>query len=454
MKKKKNISVASGESAAEKAENVAIVHGVSEDEGAAPLEDESSDTVREDKEKVPAAQEEKNEADVERTISEIIKEKQSEEEAKKKKHRQLMLAVKIIFFPITGIVYLFKYVFRKLNLPLTAKLTIIYTFIFVLVLTGFAVFFVESLKKADNKETYLNMLIMTASVLVVVASILYAVMVWLSSQFMLKPIRTITEKIDEITDDNLSARIEQTDSQDELMELTNRINEMLDNLEQSFVRQQNFVADASHELKTPIAVIQGYSNMLKRWGKDDPKVLEEGIDAIARESDHMKKLVDQLLLLARLGNFTMNETEFNLVEVVSEIASGYKMVDFTHNISFKKAEDNITVKTDKYLLTECVRAIVDNAIKYTPEGGRITVSCGLNGDHAEISVADTGIGIKPEDLPHVFERFYRCDKARGRESGSSGLGLSIAKSIVDNMHGEISVTSDVGLGTKFVIKLF
>ena len=460
MKNRKNVVRFDKSSDAESAPKISEENPDTKSALKADGENPDTENVPETDEKIEKAvntdikKDENQQTDVERTISDIKQEKLSTEERGKEKHRQFMLALKIIFFPITGIVYLFKYIFRKLNLPLTAKLTIIYTFIFVLVLTGFTVFFVESLKKADDIKTYLSMLVMTASVLVVVASVLYAAMVWLSSQFMLKPIRTITEKIDEITDDNLSARVEQTDSQDELMELTNRINEMLDNLEQSFIRQQNFVADASHELKTPIAVIQGYSNMLKRWGKDDPKVLEEGIEAISRESEHMKKLVEQLLLLAKLGNFTMNETEFNLVEVVSDLASSYKMVDFTHNIIFKRAEDNITVKTDKYLLTECVRAIVDNAIKYTPGGGRITVSCELCDDHAEISVADTGIGIKPEDLPHVFERFYRCDKARGRESGSNGLGLSIAKSIVENMGGEISVTSDVGLGTKFVVKLF
>lgn len=391
-------------------------------------------------------------SDVDRTLNDIQKEKLSEKAQTKNKRNPFLLVLMILFFPVTGIVFGVRRLFRKINMPLTAKMTLMYSIIFLLVLTAFTVFFVESMRKQG--AGYMKTLAVTSAVLVIVVSALYAAMVWVTGLFMLKPIRSITDKIDEVTGDNLSARLDQVDSQDELMELTNRINEMLDNLEQSFVRQQNFVADASHELKTPISVIQGYANMLNRWGKEDPKILNEGIEAIARESDNMKRIVEQLLLLARLGNFSLNTTRFNLVEVVSEIAESYKMVDFDHAIAFKRHEDAITVETDKNLLTECIRAIVDNAIKYTPSGGKITVSCGMQGDHAEITIADTGIGIKAEDLPHIFERFFRCDKARGREKGSSGLGLSIAKSIAETVGGKINVTSELNKGTTFIIELY
>ena len=392
--------------------------------------------------------------DVEVTLSDIKQQSKSEQTIAKKKRNPFLTAVMIIFFPVTAVVFLLQKIFRKINLPITAKMTIIYTFIFTIVLVVFTVFYMESMRKWGTTDSeYMQNLRITSSILVIVVVAMYAATVWLSSQFMLKPIRSITDKIDEVKGDNLSARLDQVDSQDELMELTNRINKMLDNLEQSFLRQQNFVADASHELKTPISVIQGYSNMLMRWGKSDPKILDEGIDAISRESENMKRIVEQLLLLARLGNFSLNRTEFNLVEVVSEIADSYKMLDFKHAISFKRGADNITVNADKNLLTESIRAIVDNAIKYTPEDGKIVISCGLCDGKPNIAVADTGIGIKQEDLPHIFERFYRCDKARGREKGSSGLGLSIAKSIVETMGGNIDVQSTVGSGTTFTISL-
>ncbi len=377
-------------------------------------------------------------SDVERTISDIKREKQAEADNKKKRKPFL------------------RKLFGRFNLTLTAKMTIIYSIVFFLVLAAFTAFFIASLHRTSGgvMSGYLRTLVITSTILVVVVSALYAATVWVMGQLMLKPIRSITDKIDDVTGDNLSARLDQVDSQDELMELTNRINEMLDNLEQSFVRQQNFVADASHELKTPISVIQGYSNMLRRWGKDDPGVLDEGIEAITRESENMKRIVEQLLLLARLGNFSLNSIKFNLVEVVSEITESYKLVDAAHKIEFNRKENAISVETDKNLFTECLRALIDNAIKYTPEGGRITVGCAMRDDHAEITVSDTGVGISAEDLPHIFERFYRCDKSRGREKGSTGLGLSIAKSIVETMGGKISVDSDVGLGTTFKIKLY
>jgi len=194
--------------------------------------------------------------------------------------------------------------------------------------------------------------------------------------------------------------------------------------------------------------------MLRRWGKDDPKILDEGIEAIARDSENMKRIVEQLLLLARLGNFNLNSSRFNLSEVVEETVESYKMVDSAHEILCVCDENAITVETDKNLFTECLRAIIDNAIKYTPEGGGITVGCRMREKFAEITVADTGIGISAEDLPHIFERFYRCDKARGRAKGSTGLGLSIAKSIAETMGGEIEVSSNVGVGTTFTIKLY
>lgn len=392
--------------------------------------------------------------DVEVTLSDIKQLSKSEQTIPEKKRNPFLTAVMIIFFPITAVVFLLQKIFRKINVPITVKMTIIYSFIFTIVLVAFTVFYVESMRKSGISDAeYMQSLKITSSILVIVVVAMYAATVWLSSQFMLKPIRSITDKIDEVKGDNLSARLDQVDSQDELMELTNRINKMLDNLEESFLRQQNFVADASHELKTPISVIQGYSNMLMRWGKSDPKILDEGIDAISRESENMKRIVEQLLLLARLGNFSLNRTEFNLVEVVSEIADSYKMLDFKHAISFKRGTDNITVNADKNLLTESIRAIVDNAIKYTPDDGKIVISCGLCEGKPQITVADTGIGIKQEDLPHIFERFYRCDKARGREKGSSGLGLSIAKSIVETMGGNIEVESTVGSGTAFTINL-
>ncbi len=237
------------------------------------------------------------------------------------------------------------------------------------------------------------------------------------------------------------------------MELTDQINEMLDSLQQAFERQENFVSDASHELKTPLAVITGYANLLRRWGKDDPKILDEAVEAIARESENMKRIVEQLLWLAKIGNFTLNNTVFNLYETVEDIVDGYKMVNTKHTISLS-GDPSVTLETDKNLVTEAVRTLVDNAIKYTPAGGEINLNINKLADRAELSITDNAIGISSEDQQHIFERFYRCDKVRGRESGSSGLGLTICKSIIEMMGGTISVDSELGKGSTFKITFY
>lgn len=370
----------------------------------------------------------------------------------------LLKAVMVIFFPITILVLFFKMISRKLKIPLTTKTTIIFTLMFAAAFTAFAMFIISSIESRlnhgdiGNPNLYIFNLKLTTIVLVIIFVSLVAALGGVASQAMLSPIRKMISKIDDVTSENLSTRLDEVDSQDELRELTNRINEMLDNLEQSFARQRNFVSDASHELKTPIAVIQGYSNLLIRWGKEKPEILDEAIDSIAREAENMKKIVEQLLMLARLGSFKMACSRFNLAEIINEVVESYKLVCKTHKISFSSI-DNITVNTDKALIVESVRTLIDNAIKYTPADGVIKVKCSLNDCNAFISVADNGLGISQDDLEHIFDRFYRCDKARGRENGSSGLGLTIAKSIIEMMNGEITVESEVGYGSTFTVSL-
>lgn len=422
--------------------------------------DEKSEVVEitEDKSEVVEIMEEKTDSqppqekkeEVNETISELVKERSD----KNKKSLPIwQKIIMIIFFPITFIVYGFRAAVRKIKVPLTIKMTLIYTVLFLFLLTGFITIMYAVIKnQIMGGAEVLNSFKLALFVCVAVITVLFVSLGFVMSQFMLSPIRKITDKIDEINSENLSTRLDMVDSQDELRELTSRINDMLENLEQSFLRQQNFVGDASHELKTPIAVIQGYSNMLRRWGKSDEAILNEGIESIAKEADNMKKIVEQLLLLARLGKMTMSPTKFDLTEIVSQIASSYRIVIKSHEILFS-GDEEIWVIVDKALLTESIRTLIDNAIKYTKAKGKIIVSVGRTDDGAFISVSDNGIGISEKDLPLVFDRFYRCDKARGRESGSSGLGLTIAKTVIEMLGGEIEVVSKVGEGSTFTIML-
>jgi signal transduction histidine kinase len=362
-----------------------------------------------------------------------------------------------VFFPFTLIAMLYKKATKNIKVPITIKMLMIYSLVFTVMLLFFTIFYLSSvsehLSSTPEAVEYLHALRITTGILDSVFIVVFSALIAVVSSIMLHPIRKMSAGIDRITGENLSARLDIIDSQDELMELTDRINGMLDNIEESFLRQQNFVSDASHELKTPISVIAGYSNMLKRWGMKDEAVLGESIDSIAREAANMKRIVDQLLLLARLGKMNMTTERFNLCEVLDDMVEGYRMVSKAHKIFFK-GEDGIFLVTDKNLLLESVRTLVDNAIKYTPEGGKITVECRTKGESALINVSDTGIGISREDIPRLFDRFFRCDKARGRETGSSGLGLTIAKSIIDMIGGEILVESKVGKGSTFTIALY
>ncbi len=400
-----------------------------------------------------------NSEDARYTIAKIRSEHAAVPQRKRSARDVALLILSIIFFPVTLVVIGIRKLFKKFRVGITAKTTVVFTAVFGLMLIGYAVFVVASVAQLSGSgepvtSAYITRLCITSAVLVVVFIVLGAVLGGFSSQYMISPVRKITKRINEISDDNISARLDPVDTQDELMELTDQINEMLGKLQEAFERQENFVSDASHELKTPLSVIAGYANLLRRWGKDDPKILDESVAAISRESENMKRIVDQLLWLAKLGNFTVNNSVFNLYEAVSDVVDGYKTVNVKRDITLT-GDPLVTLNADKNLVTEAVRTLVDNAIKYTPpQTGVIKIEIKrIEGGKVELSVSDNGIGISDADIAHIFERFYRCDKARGRESGSSGLGLTICKSIIEMMGGNIYVESEKGVGSRFVIEL-
>lgn len=224
-------------------------------------------------------------------------------------------------------------------------------------------------------------------------------------------------------------------------------------MRESYRQQARFVSDASHELRTPISVIQGYANMLDRWGKDDEKVLDESITAIKSESENMKNLVEQLLFLARgiNGKTQLNCKEFLLNEMICEVCEESKMIDEKHIYECNNS-NNIKVYGDEALLKQVVRILIENAMKYSGENEHIILKTGVNEQgEAYFSVQDNGIGMDENDVSHIFERFFRADTARDRKTGGTGLGLSIAKWIVDNHKGYFSVLSRKGIGTRITV---
>ncbi|MGN0637398.1 MAG: sensor histidine kinase [Huintestinicola sp.] len=241
----------------------------------------------------------------------------------------------------------------------------------------------------------------------------------------------------------------------DLKRIEQAINDLLDRMRNAYKSQSRFVSDASHELRTPIAVIKGYADMLDRWGKSDEKILEEGITAIKNESENMNKLVEQLLFLARgdNGRQPVNMTEFSLSDMMREVHSEAEMIDpdHTYNLDIK---DEISVFADISMMKQTARILCDNAKKYTPGGNTITLRV-MNGENGEkcFEIQDTGIGIDEKDIPLIFDRFFRSDPARTRETGGTGLGLSIAKWIVDRHGGHFEVISYKDIGTRITVCL-
>ncbi|MFP4698024.1 MAG: sensor histidine kinase [Eubacteriales bacterium] len=269
---------------------------------------------------------------------------------------------------------------------------------------------------------------------------------------VLLPIKDMTETTKNISGKNLSHRINVAGTKNELKDLAKTINDMMDRIEVSYNSQKQFVSDASHELRTPIAVIQGYANLLNRWGKDDKEVLEESILAIKNESENMKDLVEKLLFLARHDKKTLKlkKENFHLKPMLEEMIKETKMINDTYNIECEITCSPI-IYGDKQAIKQAVRIFLDNAIKYTPEDGKVILSCKKHNEGCLVSVKDTGIGISNNNLKKIFDRFYRVDTARIKEKNGHGLGLSIAKLIILAHQGKITVRSKINEGSTFSI---
>lgn len=239
----------------------------------------------------------------------------------------------------------------------------------------------------------------------------------------------------------------------DLQSLEMAINNLLEKMRENYRQQSRFVSDASHELRTPIAVIQGYVNMLDRWGKEDENILNESIEALQHESQHMKKLVEQLLFLARgdSGRNTLKIEEFILTDLVREVSEESQMIDEKHQYRFV-GEEGLMMRGDTAMLKQSIRIFTDNAAKYSEEGSGICLSVSQTDKEICYSVQDEGIGMSESEVVHIFERFYRSDVARSSKMGGTGLGLSIAKWIVDAHNGTIEILSRPNLGTRFTIK--
>ena len=249
------------------------------------------------------------------------------------------------------------------------------------------------------------------------------------------------------------ARLSTGDS--DLQGLETAVNNLVARMHESYRQQGRFVSDASHELRTPISVIRGYAEMLDRWGKEDPKILTESITAIRTEADNMQQLVEQLLFLAR-GDSGRNQPKvkpLDLSKLMREVHEEYEMIDKQHAWRLQ-ADELVPAVGDPAQLKQAARILCDNAAKYSDPGGAITLRSFVDEQGVPcFAVQDAGQGIAAQDIPHIFDRFYRSDPARARNTGGTGLGLAIAKLIVDQHKGYFQVVSREGLGTRVTVCL-
>ncbi|NLS88590.1 HAMP domain-containing histidine kinase [Bacillus subtilis] len=302
---------------------------------------------------------------------------------------------------------------------------------------------VERLENTEESLFLLKLILIAASAAVCIASFFAGSLL---ARRIINPIRRLMMTMKDIQREKTFKTISlEGQSHDELYQMGLTFNEMAMMLKEHYDKQQQFVQDASHELKTPLTIIESYSSLMKRWGAKKPEVLEESIEAIHAEAVHMKKLANQLLALAKSHQgLEVDLKTIDLIEVSRAVSQTLQPV-YQRDILLETDKESLPVTADEERIKQLLTILLDNAIKYSEKA--IVISAGTKDGQPFLSVRDEGIGIPEEHIPHLFERFYRADEARNRKTGGTGLGLSIAKQIADEHGIELSVKSKPGQGT-------
>lgn len=303
--------------------------------------------------------------------------------------------------------------------------------------------------KKQLQKLYIQLLIMEALVAIGLA--------YFISRLISKPIEQIHDIIASINEDNIdSKRLIIPKKNDEFAVVSQQFNELLDKISFYISQQKHFVEDVSHELRTPVAIVEGHLKLLNRWGKDDPEVLEESLEASLAEIKRMKTLVQEMLDLSRAPQVReqYKDATTEVVDTLTQIVSNFKVLypDFTFVFDIDSKADLLSPIYRNHF-EQVIIILLDNAVKYSTNRKEIIVSLSTVADQVEIGIQDFGMGLSEEDKKKVFSRFYRVDKARSRERGGNGLGLSIAKELIEGYNGSISLTSHLDQGTVFKVKL-
>jgi len=270
----------------------------------------------------------------------------------------------------------------------------------------------------------------------------------------LKPVDKIARTAQEIEETDLSQRIN-VNTKDELGRLAATLNAMIGRLERAFQRQKQFTSDASHELRAPLAVIEAESSLALQKERP-PSDYRQSLETISQESKQMSLLIEQLLTLARAdaGKEQWNFAEVNLGRLITNLSADVEILCQEKGLTCQLGQtQDLVIKGDEARLRELFMNLLDNAIRYTPSSGTVSISLRREGQMAVVAVTDTGVGIPAEDIPFIFERFYRVDRSRSRAEGGTGLGLAICRYIAAAHGGKMEVESQVGMGSTFSVWL-
>ncbi len=307
---------------------------------------------------------------------------------------------------------------------------------------------------AEVRDTLRRLIFILASIVPLALIIASIGGIFLANK-ALKPVNEINRITKEITSKNLGLRVPTPATHDELGQLVETINGMIDRLEKSFKQVQQFTADASHELKTPLTILKGEAELALRKERE-PEEYRQYLKSSLEEVDRLSRLVQDLLVLSKadMGRLTLQKEPLNLVRIADACCEQCRFLGEEKRIRivFNYPKDaEIWILGDAYRLKQMFYNLIENAIKYSNEGGTVEISMNTNGKFAGVSIRDEGVGIAQEDIPYIFDRFYRVDKSRSREAGGTGLGLSICKWIAEAHQGKITVESTLGVGTRFTV---
>lgn len=309
---------------------------------------------------------------------------------------------------------------------------------------------------ADYKRIRQHLLLIIGcfEVLLLLLSI---VLGYLLATYFLRPLKTLTETMQAVKNEpQADIRMPEPQARDELSDIAAIFNEMLDRMQRYIEQQKQFVEDVSHELRTPVAIIEGHLQLLNRWGKNDPAVLDESLQASLQEIIRMKSLVQEMLDLSRAEQVEIHysQARTKAKEVVYQTYNNFCLLypEFVFTLDDDLAHE-VELAIYRNHFEQILIILLDNAVKYSTTRKEVHISLSSTRNELEIAIQDFGEGINAMDLEKIFHRFYRVDKARSRDKGGNGLGLSIARQLLESYHGMITAESIIGYGSVFRITL-